>query len=104
MSSQAASPGARRTALPTRPSRDQPDVSKRPRGEPSQPGDDSRSGLEARASPSLTRTADVGGLSPHPGPVSPTSLPAETVHDGASSYREHSVESYASQGQPGQVC
>ncbi|KAK0746555.1 hypothetical protein B0T18DRAFT_154726 [Schizothecium vesticola] len=105
MTSQAPLPGPRRTALPTRPSREHFDVSKRLRQEPAQPGDEYRTSLEAGTPPSSTQAADGGqGLSLQPGPASPASLPAEAVHDGASTYRELSVETTSSQGQSGQVC
>jgi len=105
MTSQAPLPGPRRTALPTRPSREHFDVSKRLRQEPAQPGDEYRTSLEAGTPPSSTQAADGGqGLSPQPGSASPASLPAEAVHDGASTYRELSVETTSSQGQSGQVC
>lgn len=105
MTSQPPLPGPQRTALPTRPSREHFDVSKRLRQEPAQPGDGYRTGLEAGASSNSTQAADGGqGLSPQPGSVSPASFPAETVNDGASTYRELSVETTSSQGQSGQVC
>ncbi|KAK1834327.1 hypothetical protein QBC39DRAFT_25332 [Podospora conica] len=104
MTSQAPVPSPRRTALPTRPSKEHTDVSKRLRQDPGQPGDEHRTELDAGTQRSLPLAADGGhGPSPQPGSVSPASLPAEPVHDGAS-YRELSVETTSSQGQSGQVC
>lgn len=105
MTSQPPLPGPQRTALPSRPSREHFDVSKRLRQETAQPGDGYRTGLEAGTPSSSTQAADGGqGCSPQPGSVSPASLPAETISDGASTYRELSVETTSSQGQSGQVC